>query len=162
MMTVKFDAQADRNGFYNAPQMMGHRWAAENLDNVAALYNKVVKTDLQASVFDAVVDKQITSWSYWCNITKKDISQWSYVLRRLGKVEPLTLLVWLGNKSGCLKSHLYHIIEHMAYQQNQEAYLEYYVAGFRFFGMDRNEAIERFHGYHADISEKIYVKMLAS
>ena len=159
-MKFKFDVQDDSKSFYNDPKMLGHHWAAETLNSIISLF-KVVKTKKQKTLALALVDQDATSWHYFNNITNKEVKQWSYVLRRIDCTQPLDLLIWLQNKSGCLKNKLHHILESMSYKHNQTAYLDHYAKNRRFFGMDRQEAEERFHSYHAMISEKEYVKGLS-
>lgn len=153
-MRIKFEAQYRPDSFYNDPKMAGHFWAAETLDSIVLLLAKVAKTKKQRALAEALVDRSATSWHYFNNISAKEISQWSYVLRRIDKVQPLDLLKWLNNKPGCLKVHLHHILEALSYKHQQSAYMEHYVSVFKCLGMDAEMATERFHKYHKRIAEK--------
>lgn len=158
-----FGIKNDPDGWYNKPEMMGHRWSAETLDALEAVLNTYSKSKMQKWIIDNVygtpkdLAKIEYSWHYFNNVTKKDIAILQFVLRRVDKMkkEYANLLYKVENKSGMLKSRLNWALEILAYKYDKEKYLDYYIRSFGYYGMARDEAKDRFERYHKGIAKKI-------
>lgn len=160
-----FGIKNDPDGWYHKPEMMGHRWSAETVDALEVVLNTYSKSKMQKWVIDNVYGtpkdllkiKGENSWHYFNNITKKDIAILQWVLRRVDKMKKdyASLLYQFQNKSGLLKSRLDWALELLAYKYDNEAYLDSYIRTYGFYGMEREEARDRFERYHKGISKKI-------
>jgi len=150
----------DPNSFYNDPKMLGHKWAIETVDSIESLLNKVVKTNRQKAVASVLFDFNETEWQYFSNITKKDIKQHSYILRRLDKEAPLTLLVWKNRNSSMLKDRSTHILEYLSYKDDFNKYATYYSKPYIFMGLTKDEAKKWFHDYHKKLERYDYIKQI--
>jgi len=150
----------DPESWYNKPKMAGHSWTKETVDSIESLFNKVVKTEKQKILASVLFDFDNADWHYFYNTTKKDIKLYSYILRRIDKQDPLTLLDWYNSKKGVLKDSLSHILEYLSYKKNREAYLKMYSRMFGFYGMASDDAEKRFEKYHKSLEKYDYIKTI--
>ncbi len=160
-----FGIKMNPDGWYQKPAMMGHRWAAETVDSLEQVLNTYSKSKMQKWIIDTVYGtpadlKKIdgeNSWHYFNNITKKDIAILQYVLRRVDsmKKDYAALLRMVDKKSGMLKDRLTWALEVLAYKHDKEAYMKDYIRAYGFYGMEPEEAKDRFERYHKGISKKI-------
>ena len=160
-----FGIKYDPEGWYQKPEMMGHRWARESLDSLEAVMNTYSKSKLQKYVLDNVfgtpakISKEKNDWHYFANhITKKDIANLQFVLRRIDssiKGGMYSLLRSIEKKSSMLKSRLNWVLEVLEYKHDYEVYLKNYIAQYGLLGLAHEEAKERFERYHKGIKKKV-------
>lgn len=160
-----FGIKKDPEGWYQQPKMMGHRWSKETVDALEKVLNTYSKSKQQKWIINSVygspqdvakIDGE-NSWHYFNNITKKDIAILQFVLRKADsmKSDYAALLRNVGSKTGMLKNRLTWALEVLAYKHDKEAYLQDYIKNFGFYGMDKEEAEDRFERYHKGIMKKI-------
>jgi hypothetical protein len=160
-----FGIKNDPEGWYQKPEMMGHRWAKESLDRLENVLNTYSKTKLQKWIIDVVfgtpseINKTKHEWHYFANnITKKDVANLQFALRRVDssvKDGMYALLSSIEKKSGMLKSRLNWALETLAYKYDKDNYLKWYMTAYGMLGMEPKEAMDRFERYHKGISKKI-------
>jgi hypothetical protein len=160
-----FGIKSNPKGWYQKPEMMGHRWSAETLDSLEQVLNTYSKSKAQKWLIDTVYGtpadlKKIdgeNSWHYFNNITKKDIANLQFVLRKVDsmKSDYAALLSMINRKSGMLKDRLTWALEYLAYKHDRERYLEQYKKDFGLYGLQPDEAEERFEKYHKNLFKKI-------
>ena len=160
-----FGIKMNPDGWYQKPGMMGHHWSIETVDALEKVLNTYSKSKMQKWVITAVYGtpadlKKIdgeNSWHYFNNITKKDIATLQFVLRKVDsmKTDYAALLRNINKKGGYLKDRLTWALEILAYRHDKEKYLQDYIKAFGLYGLQPEEAKERFEKYHKGISKKI-------
>ena len=161
----QFGIKSDPNEWYQKPEMMGHRWAIETLDKLESVLNTYSKSALQKWFIDKVfgtpqkLQREKQSWHYFANnVTKKDIANIQYVLRRLDQAKKqgiYALLTNIDRKSSMAKSRMTWALEVLAYENDYDNYLKGYINTFGFYGMEPEEAKKRFEKYHKGIKQKL-------
>ena len=147
-----------KSDWFKKPGMVGHMVAQETVALAEEVITKYAKTKRTRHVANYVI-KDITEWNYWINVSKKEINLLRWVLRRLEKAFTekggLTkLLAMYQNRTGCLKSHLDWMLEHLAYTHDKSARVKDYTRNMGFWGMTKKEATERLTKYHKNLIEK--------
>ena len=148
----------DKKSWYNDPQMAGHHWAKNTVDDIEIQLEKIIKTKIQKDFANVMFDYSSTDWHYFNQTSKKERRLTFYILRRVGKKPYLELLYWLNKNEGMMKSHLTHILEYLSYKFNHDDYLKYYAPGFMSLGMDKKNTIDKYKKYHKDLLKYSYVK----
>jgi hypothetical protein len=147
--------KVESESWYIKPEMLGHTLSKQTVGEAKQLIQKYT-TPRQRQLLAYVLNLDATDWHYWFNwVSKKYMRQIQYILRRIDKVSPLTLLNWKIHNSGALKDKLDWALEQLCYQsKEQNAYQAYYIQSFTFLGMPKSDAIQRFHDYHAKLASK--------
>jgi len=147
--------KVESESWFVKPEMMGHKWAAEQVALVKELVNKYTRK-AQKEVLDWAFDLECTDWHYWNNVvSKKYVAQVRYVLRRVGKAEWLSLLWHHYATSGCLKDSLTRYLELQSYRMQPADYFDSYKVVYMGLGMTEDDCRQRFTEYHEKLANKM-------
>ena len=150
---MNFFPKAKQSDWYRNPQMAGHRWAKEAVDHANQVLNKWAKTHVQRKFARSVIVDS-DSWHCWnLDQSKSYVNHVRYAVRRIEKALTVdggvtALLSHYNAKSGVLKTNLTHALEILAYENDRDTYFESYHRTFGFYGLTREESLERFTQYH--------------
>ena len=157
---LSFDkAKKDEKSFYNNPnEMLGYRWAKENLEQLEKVVNRYDETDFQHYIIANTIDFNATDWNYFLNsFSKKYIAHLQFVLRNSTKYSALQLLIWRADKGGYLKEPLDWALEYSAWKHDNEKFGVWYAKMMGFYGLPEEEAKLRLEKY---IKTKIEPKIV--
>lgn len=150
-MTFKFSVKKDKKSFYNNPSMVGEIVAKEMLDLLEDVIKNHSKTKLQKQIIKNSINFDANSWHYFAGgsgyIDKKFIRNFKMVLKNADKLNAYHLLHRLQIRSGQLKTPLHHALECLAYDNDKKAYQEAYVRDFGFYGLSKEDALNRLDSY---------------
>lgn len=158
-MRIKFAAENSPN--FTNPSCLGDQWGIdlitftkEGLKQITHANSKVVVK----AAYSRLVDAE-TPHDFYHQSSKKYANQVRIAAKRMvsGRYTPMQLLNWKESQSSCLKDHLDHILEILAYKFDKEPYLNSYCKSFGFYGMSREDAEKRFEEYHTDLLKRDYV-----
>lgn len=141
--------------WYKNPEMLGHKWAIENLKMAYDIYKKYAKTKKQKDLYNSVIDLKNDNWHYWLNdCHKKYLSQVRYTLRHLDKLKPFDLYNHISLNHSMLKSDLLRYLELYSYSYDRERFTNDYCLNYGFYGMNKQDALNRCDNYINGLKEK--------
>lgn len=154
-MKFKIARKAD---WFSNPEIAGHCHAKDNVALVEDIITKHAKTRLAKKVA-AYAQPDSDSWHRWCNVTKKEVSLLRWVLRRIDNAVRCvggltTVLYGMRSRSGLLKDNLDHILEHLTYMHDADAYYKIYQQSYVFLGLPPSDCQKRFEKYHTELADK--------
>lgn len=141
------------------PSCVGDLNAKEQLDKVAAMFAKYVKTDEQRTLAEIAFPDDPTPRVWW-QMTNKDIDMVRYILRRIDAAMSDPSKMWalflnINKKHSMWRSSFSRYVDVRTYQVCKGAYQRWYCGCWCWLGMTVEEALGRLDRYIQDAAQRI-------
>jgi len=145
------------------PTCVGDLNGREQLDKVAALYKKYVKTEEQERIF-WIAFQDDPNHRIWWQMTNKDIAMVRYILRRIDSAMSNPKEMWalwnnIGKKHAMWRSSFSRYLDVRCYQLCKGAYQRWYCDTWCYLGMSVEDALERLDSYIKDAASRIGLEL---
>lgn len=145
--------------FVQSPSCVGDMMAREQLDKVAAMFAKYVKTE-ETARFAEVAFPDNGNARFWWQVTDKDIAMVRYILRRLDEAMAAPEKMWalflnIKKKHAMWRSDFSRYLDVRTYQVCKGAYQRWYCQGWCWLGMSVEDALSRLDNYIQDAAQRV-------